>query len=102
MRKPRRQFTAKEKVAILRAHLLEKSPISDLCEKHGIQPTVFYRWQAQFFENGEAAFEKDGTLQENRLRQRVGALEEKLQKKNEVLSELLEEHVLLKKKIGEL
>jgi len=26
-------------------------------EKHGLQPTVFYRWQKEFFENGAAAFQ---------------------------------------------
>jgi len=25
---------------------------SDLCEELGLQPTVFYRWQKEFFENG--------------------------------------------------
>jgi len=30
--------------AILRRHFLEKIPISDLCEEHGLHPTMFYRW----------------------------------------------------------
>ena len=44
--------------AILRRHLLEKEPISKLCDEVGLQPTVFYRWQKKFFENGAAAFEQ--------------------------------------------
>ena len=48
---------AEEKVEILRRHLLEEVPISELCDKHGLQPTVFYRWQQEFFENGAAAFQ---------------------------------------------
>jgi hypothetical protein len=47
-----------EKAAILRRHLLEKEPISKLCDEVGLQPTVFYRWQKEFFENGAAAFEQ--------------------------------------------
>jgi hypothetical protein len=27
-------------------------PISELCDKHGLQPSVFYRRQKEFFENG--------------------------------------------------
>ena len=45
MRKERKHYTAEEKVAILRRHLLDKVPVSDLCEELGLQPTVFYRWQ---------------------------------------------------------
>ena len=55
MKKERRHYTAEEKVAILRRHLLDKVPVSDLCEELGLRPTVFYRWQKEFFENGAAA-----------------------------------------------
>ena len=57
MRKERKHYTAEEKVAILRRHLLDKVPVSDLCEELGLRPTVFYRWQKEFFENGAAAFQ---------------------------------------------
>ena len=40
-------------------HLLEKEPISKLCDELGLQPTVFYRWQKELFENGAAAFAQD-------------------------------------------
>jgi transposase len=58
MKKQRKQYAPEEKVAILRRHLLEKEPISKLCDEGGLQPTVFYRWQKEFFENGAAAFEQ--------------------------------------------
>jgi hypothetical protein len=35
--------------------LLDKEPTSKLCDELGLQPTVFYRWQKEFFENGAAA-----------------------------------------------
>ena len=60
MGKQRKHYTGEEKVAILRRHLLDKVPVSDLCEEHGLQPTVFYRWQKEFFENGAAAFQEAG------------------------------------------
>ncbi len=31
---------------------MEGVPISDLCDELALQPTVFYRWQKEFFENG--------------------------------------------------
>src|SRR6267378_3330270 len=56
-KKVRKHYTAEEKVAILRRHLLEQEPVSKLCDDLGLQPTVFYRWQKEFFENGAAAFQ---------------------------------------------
>jgi predicted ATPase len=45
------------KVAILRRHLLENEPISKLCDELGLQPTVFYRLQKEFFERAPAILE---------------------------------------------
>jgi transposase-like protein len=58
MKKQRKHYAPEEKVAILRRHLVEKEPMSKLCDEVGLQPTVFYRWQKEFFENGAAAFEQ--------------------------------------------
>ncbi len=55
MKKQRRNYSAQEKVAILKRHVVEKVPISELCEQLGLQPNVFYRRQKEFFENGAAA-----------------------------------------------
>ena len=60
MKKQRKHYTPGEKVAILRRHLLEQVPISEVCDKHGVQPTVFYRWQKELFENGAAARRAQG------------------------------------------
>jgi len=57
MRKERKHFTPEEKVAILRRHLLDKVPVSELCEELGLRPTVFYRWHKELFENAAAAFQ---------------------------------------------
>ena len=42
MRKPHRNYTAAEKVAILRRHLIDHIPVSDLCDQHQLSPTFFY------------------------------------------------------------
>jgi transposase len=59
MKKQRKHYTPEEKVAILRRHLVEGVPISDLGDELGLQPTVCYRWQKEFFENGAAAFQQN-------------------------------------------
>ena len=50
MPRARRNFSGAEKMAILREHLIEKAPVSEVCEKHGVQPTLFYTWQKKLFE----------------------------------------------------
>jgi len=55
----RRIYTTEKKAAILRRHLVEKVPVSYLCHEFGIQPSVFYTWQRQLFDNVESAL-KDG------------------------------------------
>ena len=102
MRKTRKNYTSQEKVAILKRHLLELVPVSDLCDEHNLQPSVFNRWLKEFFENGAAAFAKDSSRQKKAEEKRIQKLEAKLQTKNEVLSELMEEHIQLKKDLGEL
>ena len=93
MRKPRKNYTPVEKVAILKRHLIDRVPVSDLCDLHQLAPTLFYLWQKQFFENGPAAFEhKNGAPESHHLRT-IAALRDKLQRKNEVLSELMEGHM---------
>ena len=100
MRKQRKNYTGQEKVFILKRHLVDQVPVSDLCDEYNLQPTVFHRWQKEFFENGAAAFEKSKGSQKNADQKRIEQLESKLQTKNEVLSELMEEHVQLKKDLG--
>ena len=102
MKKQRKHYTPEEKAAILRRHLVEGVPISDLCDESGLQPTVFYRWQKEFFENGAAAFQPKARPNHSAEQERIAYLEKKIQTKDEVLAELMAEHVALKNTLGEL
>ena len=103
MNKPRRHFSGTEKVAILKRHLVDKVPISDLCDELDIYPNQLYGWLKEFFENGHAAFDtgRKSKAVEEAKDQKIEKLEAKLQRKDSVLGELMEEHVLLKKSLGE-
>ena len=48
MRKKRAYYTSEETENFIRKHLLEKVPISDVCEQHKLKTTMFYRWQKHF------------------------------------------------------
>ena len=102
MNKKRNHYSAEEKVAIMRRHFIEKVPISGLCDEFQIKPSVFYHWQKMFFENGVNAFQGRRDSHERQDQEKIGKLEEKLKKKDEVLGELMEEYVGLKKSLGEI
>ena len=102
MKKTRKQYTGEEKVATLRRHLLEQEPVSKLCDELGLQPTVFYRWQKEFFENGAAAFQAKARSDHQAEQERIQYLEKEMQRKDQVLAELMAEHIALKKSLGEL
>jgi transposase len=104
--RPRRHFTPDDKAAILRRHLADRVPISDLCDEYHIQPSLFYLWQRQALENLSAALQ-DGRAVRGQSqaaaadRARLAALEAKLAKKDAIIAEVSEEYLALKKKLGE-
>jgi len=78
MTQKRRNYTPEEKVSILRKHLLEKAPVSDLCDQHGLHSTVFHRWLKDFFEKGALAFQKPKDSRILRLTKKTSWSEGKL------------------------
>ncbi len=100
MKKQWKHYTPEEKVAVLRRHLLEREPISKLCDELGLQPSVFYRWQKEFFENGAAGFGQEARPNHSAEQAQIADLEKKIQTKDKVLAELISEHVALKKRLG--
>jgi len=104
MNKPRRHFADHEKVAILKRHLIDKVPVSDLCDELDIYPNQFYDWLKRFFENGHLAFAngRKSKAADDAQQTKIQQLEAKLTRKNEVMAELMEAHTELKKSLGEL
>ena len=94
-----RVFSAAEKVVILKKHLVEKVPVSDLCDEYKIHVNTFYHWIKIFFENGAAAFQANSKPKAaaDAKDKKIEQLEAKLIRKNEVVAELLEAHTSLKK-----
>ena len=97
----RRKFTAEQKVRVLRQHLVEKVSVADICDKHGLHPTLFYRWQKEFFENGAAAFQKSSDAPAKKMLKQIDTLKTRITHKDEVIAEIMESHVHLKKKLGQ-
>ncbi len=106
MAKKYKKFSPEEKVRLLRLHLIEKEPVSDICDRHGIHPNVFYKWQKLFFENGPAAFAQAGNGRKDghakKLERQNAQLKAKLINKDEVIAEIMASHIELKKSLGEI
>ena len=100
MPKKRRYFTAEQKVSNIRKHLVDKIPVSDICDDLKISSTQFYTWQTEFFENGSKAFVKESKSKSKRSLEKTSDLESNLIQKNSVIVELVEENIRLKKKNG--
>lgn len=100
----RRYCSAEQKVAALKRHLLDKVPVSQVCDELQISVNTFYLWQRELFENGHLVFGHNGRRDkraEEVKQQKIDTLEAKLQRKDGVIAELMEEHVQLKKSLGE-
>ena len=101
-RKPRRSFTADQKAALLRRHHVDKVPVSQLCEENDLQPSLFYCWQQQLFENAATALQPQAPVAPSKaLEAKVEALEKQVAKKDAVIAWVTEEHVKLKKTLRE-
>lgn len=105
-KKTRQHRSVQKKAELLRAHLDQKRPVSEICEENELQPSVFYTWQRQLLANAEVALAagkpgKADTSIEDELRAKIAHLEAKLAKKDAVIAEISEEFVKVKKTLGE-
>jgi transposase-like protein len=102
----RRHFTAAQKAEVVRRHVSGKAPVSVLADELKVQPSLIHLWIKQVLDQAEKAFERSPGRSARRLEdlqsQKIAQLESRLAKKNEVVAELMEAHVQLKKELGEL
>jgi len=103
----RRKFSTDQKATILRRHLVDKVPVSDLCEEYQLQPSQLYTWQKQAMENIAMALDptpnrRSSQSKESKLVQENEVLKEKLSKKDNIIAEISEKYVKQKKELGEL
>jgi transposase-like protein len=99
----RKRWTGGEIIEMLQRVLVERVELSKVCEERGCCPSQVYRWQKELFDGGARVFERSNGAAEKRVgaaEARAAQLEAKLRRKDEVLSELMEEHIALKKTVG--
>ena len=87
----KKQWTGKEKLAIVSQGLKGDCCVSELCNEHGITQGMYYKWRDQLLTDGAKLFERGGV---DRARERLEHEDHKLK---ETIGELTIE---LKKTIG--
>ena len=95
--KQKKSYTAKQKVEILREHLENQVPVSELCERYHISPNNFYNWKKKLFEGALQTFSTTSQRSDER---QIKSLKEKLQDRDSIISEIVRENVRLKKNLN--
>ena len=87
-RATRRKFGAEEKIRIVLEGLRGEIPVSELCRRESIAPTLYYRWSKSFLDSGRNGLTRD--TQGDTTSQEVRRLKDE----NESLKKALAESIL--------
>jgi len=93
-----RRFTAEQKLSILREAEQPGVTISEVCRRHGLAPSVFYRWRAVADNGSASALKREGkrTARKGGVEARQKAEIDRLRA---VVAEITAENLELKKKL---
>ena len=101
MGRTRRTFTAEEKFKVVMAVIQDGKAVSDVAKEKNIHPNMILNWKKEFLENAAMIFNRTRLdITEKAQQKKIDELEAKLQKKDEVIAEIAEENMLLKKTFG--
>ena len=94
----RRKYTAEEKIRIVLEGLRGEIPISELCRREGIAPTMYYRWSKAFLDAGKNGLTRD--TQRDATASEVRVLKEENATLKKALAESVLETMKYKKSLG--
>lgn len=94
-RATRRKFPAEEKIRIVMEGIRGEIPVSELCRREGIQPTVYYKWLKDFMEAGKLRLL--GDTQREATSDEVKHLRQENERLKQLVGELSLENMSLKK-----
>ncbi len=102
---PRKYLTAQQKFGIVKEQLTTKTGITEICKKHGIAASQFYRWQELFFEGAAQGLETTkrnsaGAAESSQAQKQIEDQRREIERLKEVVLEIAAENVVLKKSPG--
>lgn len=96
-RKKGRRFTVEEKLRILEEARQPETTVAEVCRRHGIDGTTFYRWEKRAKEGMREAL-SGRRLRNGRSKDReIERLRRELEQKRRVIAEVVEENLELKR-----
>jgi transposase len=99
-RKTRRVFSSEQKILIVMEALRGEGTVAEICRKHGIHATVFYKWNKEFMEAGKKRLAGD-TVREASSDE-VAALRKENQQLKEMVADLMLRYEIVKKSLMQL
>ena len=98
----RKHLTPEQKIIILRELLENQIPISQLADKYQVHVNDIYRWKKQLFEGATLTLKSKAGKSKlsSPLGKKIELLEKKLKMRDEVISEIVQENIELKKNIN--
>lgn len=99
--KKRRKFSSEQKARAVLRHIQDEVPVSQICDELDIHPNQFYEWKKHALSNLSKAFDKSDERKERGREREKQRLESRLSEKDNVIAELLSEHMTLKKNLGD-
>jgi len=99
MSNPRSKYTADKKVEILREHLENQIPISELSRRYNIHPNMLHNWKKQLFEGALDTFSGKQKRTQTHQNQKSLLLEEKLKQRDSLIADIMSDNIRLKKKL---
>ena len=89
-----------KKIEILREHLENHVPVSDLAERYGVHVNQVYQWKKQLFEGAAETFSGAHKNRQKTESKETQRLREKLREKEAIIAEIVEDNIKLKKNLN--
>ncbi|MDM7940159.1 MAG: transposase [Methanothrix sp.] len=90
----RRHWTPQEKMSIVEEARKGGLPVSEVCRRHGIAPTLFYDWERRIIAGALTGLRSDQPKKRSKLKD---DLESENQRLKSIIAEIAEENLKLKK-----
>ena len=101
MGRTRRKFSSEEKLKMVMAVIQDGKAVSDVAQENKVHPNMILNWKKEFLENAAMIFDRHRPdITEKAQQRKIEELETKLKKKDEVIAEIAEENMMIKKTFG--
>ena len=94
-RKTRKLYSSEQKILIVMEALRGESSVAEICRKHGIAESMFYKWNKEFMEAGKKRLAGDTTREATS--DEVSELRKENQRLKEMVADLMLRYDIVKK-----